>query len=80
MILKFFLKCTKRSSLFPSNHPHIQMFSHGLQGSGNAVNTGGVVHVGQPVYFLRRGVETARKLGRPDTLGDHLIEQQHLGR
>ncbi|HAE42620.1 MAG TPA: hypothetical protein DCG34_06835 [Clostridiales bacterium] len=58
----------------PSNHPYVQMLLHGLQGSGNAVNTGGVAHISQTVYFLRRGIETAGKLGRPDSLGDHLIE------
>jgi hypothetical protein len=46
---------------------------HGLQGSGNAVNTGVVTHVSQTVYFLRQGIEAVGKLGRQDSLGDHLI-------
>jgi len=30
------------------------MLAQGLQSSGDAINAGGVSHIGQPIYFLWR--------------------------
>jgi len=36
------------------NNPKVKMLAQGLQSNGDAINAGGVSHIGQPIYFLWR--------------------------
>jgi len=63
-----------------SHRAHVEPLAERFQGGGDAVDSGGVLDVGEAVDLLRGGLQAPRQFRGANVLLDHLVEEENLGR